>query len=325
MSPPSLLAFRPVSAVHRLPPRSQACPLSLRDLLRAQGGVRRPLPIVGAPRPALARAALLAAQQAGAAIGLGLPGGGTPEPWFDAVTGAADELAPRLPIFLSGEVAVEAGEGGAERAARRAWRLVEAGFTHLAVDVSRVAVAERARAAAQVAGLAVEREIAVELLLPGDGEPAGPEEAAAFQEELEGWGLRPDALGLRMAAPDGADGLRDQARRLAVLSAALGRTALVRHGPVTPVLLQVLRAAGVAAAEDGGRVRAAALATLPEEARRAWEAPAERGAGEPALEPAAAARLEALAFAEALAVIEAMGAGGSAAALAAGITAPGPR
>lgn len=325
MSPPPLLAFRPVSVVHRLAPRSQACPLSLRDLLRAQGGARRPLPIVGAPQPALARAVLLAAQQAAAAVGLRLPAGRAPEPWFDAVTRSADELAPRLPIFLSGDVEVEAGEGGAERAARRAWRLVEAGFTHLAVDVSRVAVAERARAAAQVAGFAVEREIGVELLLPEGGEPPGPEEAGAFQEELEGWGLRPDALGLRLPAPEGADGLREQARRLAGLSAALGRTALVRRGPVTPVLLQVLRAAGVAASDDGGRVQAAGLAALPEAVRRAWEGPEERGAAEPALEPAAAARLEALAFAEALAVFEALGAGGTAPALAAGLAAPGTR
>jgi hypothetical protein len=317
----SPLAFRPVSVVHRLARRSQACPLSLRDLLRSLGQVRRPLPLVAAPLQGVVRAVLLAAKQAGAAVGLMLPSGRAPEPWFAAVAEASDQLAPGLPIFLAGEVAVAGGE--ADEAARRAWRLVEAGLTHLAVDVSALPVAERARAAARVAGYAGEREIAVEVILPARADGTAAEEAAAFLEELEGWGLLPDALGARFPAPDGEEALRGQARSLGALAAALGRTALVRRGPVTPLLLQVLRAAGVAAAEDGGRVLAAGLAALPEPRRVSWDGPQQRGAPAPEPDGPEAERLEALAFAEAASVIEAMGAGGTARAVEVGLAAAG--
>lgn len=51
----SLLALRPVSAVHRLAPRSEACPLAPRDVVRA-------LAVVAARLTAVARGALLAAE-----------------------------------------------------------------------------------------------------------------------------------------------------------------------------------------------------------------------------------------------------------------------
>src|SRR6266545_1897164 len=100
----SLLALRPVAAVHRLPPRSEACPLSLRDLLRS--GAAPLLPLVVSPIAAVARAALLAAKAAGAVVGLAPGPCADPGGWFDAVAIAADELAPGMPFFISGEVAV---------------------------------------------------------------------------------------------------------------------------------------------------------------------------------------------------------------------------
>jgi hypothetical protein len=313
-----LLAFRPVAAVHRLPRHSQACPLSLRDVLRALPE-RRPLPIFRVPLPALARAVLLAARQARSAVGLAPAPGQPPEPWFDAVARAADELAPRLPLFLSGEVAVGRGEGALERARGLAHRLVEAGLTHLAVDVSLVAAADRARAAAEVTASAVEREVAVECRCPqGDGGP-DPEEAAAFLDELHGWGLSPDAIGVRCPAPEGVEETRAQAKRLAAVAAALGRTRLVRRGPATSLLLRICGPAGVTAVDDGGRVMEAGLSALtPREredlARRIEEG---RPTGIP---EAAAARLEGLAFAEAGAVLEALGAQGTGEVVEAGLS-----
>jgi hypothetical protein len=313
-----LLAFRPVAAIHRLPPHSQACPLSLRDVLRALPG-RWPLPIFRAPLPALARAALLAARQARSAVGLAPGPGQHPERWFDAVARAADELAPRLPVFLSGEVAVGRGEGALERARRLSHRLVEAGLTHLAVDVSLVPAADRARAAAEVAAPAVEREVAVECLGPDGGAGPDPEEAAAFRDELQGWGLAPDAIGVRCLAPEGVEETRAQARRLGEAAAALGETRLVRRGPATGLLFRISRAAGLTAVDDGGRMLQAGLSALPPEERADVARRLEEGVL-PGIPDEAAARLEGLAFAEAEAVLEALGSEGTGEAVEAGLS-----
>jgi hypothetical protein len=252
-------------------------------------------------------------------VGLALSPAGRPEPWFDAVTAAADELAPGLPLFLSGEVEVGPGEAEQERAVSRAHGLVDAGLTHLAVDVSRVPLADRARAAVRVAACAVEREIAVECRCPDPGGAPEAEEAVSFLEELQGWGLAPDAIGVRLPAPSGIEETRAQARRLAAVAAALGATPLVRRGPGTPLLYQLSRAAGLAAVEDGGRLLAAGLGALPEGERSDVAARLEGGrAG--ALPEAAAARLEGMAFAEAAAMLEALGAEGTARAVEAGLS-----
>ncbi|HET6923907.1 MAG TPA: hypothetical protein VFI16_12240, partial [Anaeromyxobacteraceae bacterium] len=124
----ALLALRPPTVLARLPPRSAACPVSLRDLVAARVGTAGPFPLVRAPTPGVARAALVAAAELGSAIGLELPPGERPEPWFAAVVRAADEFAPRLPLVLSGTVSLGAGtDEEVERARREAFRLVEAG------------------------------------------------------------------------------------------------------------------------------------------------------------------------------------------------------
>jgi hypothetical protein len=144
----SLLAFRPASAVHRLAPRNEACPLSLREVARGLPEGAPPTLIVAAPHPAIARAALMAAKGARAAVGIALPGGAEPGPWFAAVAQAADDLAPRLPFFACADVAVGGGDDAAIDAAfTAAHRLVEAGVTHLAVDVAAVPLARRAEPA----------------------------------------------------------------------------------------------------------------------------------------------------------------------------------
>src|SRR6185369_13358387 len=76
---PSLLALRPVSTVHRLEARSEACPLSLRHLAGALAAAGVTMPIFAAPFPAVARAALVAAKEARAVVGLSLPARVEPE------------------------------------------------------------------------------------------------------------------------------------------------------------------------------------------------------------------------------------------------------
>ncbi|MBI5066687.1 MAG: hypothetical protein HZB56_00490 [Deltaproteobacteria bacterium] len=304
-----LLAFRPASVVQRLRPRSEACVLSLRDLLPPLRAAGRPVPLLSAPLPALMRAALLACKEARSALGLGLPAGLAPEPWFAAAAAAAEELAPRLPVFLSASIAV--APGGVEAAVAHAYRLVEAGLTHLAVAVDRIPVAERARAAAQVAAQAAERELAVECLVPGGGEGLDADVATAFLEELQGWGLEPDLLGVRCEAPAGVEEARAQARALAAVARALGPTPLLRRGPAGRLLLPVLRPAGVAVVEDGEAVLQAGLPALPPAER---EAALQRGAPGERLRapPAGGEGGEGLFYGEAAALVEALGASGTA-------------
>jgi hypothetical protein len=195
---------------------------------------------------------------------------------------------------------------------------VEAGLTHLALDVSAVAGADRARAAARVAAFAVEREVALECLLPGPEAAPDPEEAAAFLEELGSWGLSPDALGARCPAPAGPGEARAQARALAAAAAALGATPLVRRGPASGAVYAACRGARLAAVDDGGGLLRAGLRALPEARRGEVARRLEEGAA-PSLPEADAARLEGMAFAAAEAAIEALGSGGTAAAAASGL------
>jgi hypothetical protein len=311
-----ILAFRPASVVNRLDPRSGACPLSTRELLAPAVERGLLLPLVRAPVALVARAALLAAKELHAALGLALPAGVAAEPWFEAVTREADEVAAGVPLFLAGEVVLE-GEGvtQVERAVETAWRLVAAGMTHLAVDASAVAPGERARIVAEVAAAAVERGLCLELVVPlADGARAGSR-AAAVLEALARRGAAPDLASLRCRAPADADEARLQAAALARLSQALGGVPVMRRGPVTPALLDVLRGSPVKACDDGGAVAAGALAALsagpaPSSGARAGASALERAVA--ALPREGAERLEARAYFDALELLERLGATGGA-------------
>lgn len=318
--PSPILAFRPATVTARLPARNEACPLSLRDVLRPLTAGRLVLPVIRAPIAGVARGALLAAREAGSALALALPAGAPPEGWFDAVAAAADAVAAGLPVVLCGEVRVDGdGERAAERAFHEAWRLVEAGLTHLAVDVTAVAPAARARAFEAVARAAVERGLGVECVLPRDGERAAPALAASLFDALAQRGVTPDLAGIRLPAPaDAADG-RAQARDVAELCRALGGVPVLRRGPVNAAALAALAGGPVKACEDGGAAAAGAMAVIPwellerPEPDAARSSPLERAAA--ALEPETADRLEARAYVEVLDFLAALGAHGTAAAV----------
>jgi hypothetical protein len=306
------LAFRPASVVERLPPRSGACPLSARDLLAATTAAGLILPLVRAPISGVARGALVAAKELRAILGLALPHGVPSRPWFEAVTRAADEMAAGLPIFLSADVVVE-GEGGTqvERAVSDAWRLVDDGLTHLAIDVAAVAPSERGRVAGQVAQAAFERGLSVEVVVPlGEGAQVGSRAADLF-EEISRQGVAPDLAGVRCPAPADGDEARTQAAALARISQALGGVPVMRRGPITPRLLELLRASPVKACEDGGAAAAGAMRLVPAElvdgaAGDQRQSPHERAAAE--LSGEAADRLEARAYVEVVELLERLGA-----------------
>ncbi|ACL65541.1 conserved hypothetical protein [Anaeromyxobacter dehalogenans 2CP-1] len=258
-----ILAFRPPGVLGRLPPRSGACPLSLRELMGPAVELGTALPLVAAPSAAVARAALVAAKELGSALGLALPAGTAPEPWFATVTAAADEVAAGLPIFLSAEVRVE-GEAAmqVDRACEEAWRLVDAGLTHLAIDAAEVAAEERARVLAEVAAGALERGVCVDCVVPIDpGAPAARHAAVLF-EALAACGAPPDVASVRCPAPSGPEDARAQVGALARLSAALAGVPVVRRGPVSRPLLGLLAGSPVKACEDGGAAAARARAPL---------------------------------------------------------------
>jgi len=311
-----ILAFRPASVVGRLPSRSDACPLSLGELLEAAAGYQ--LPSIEASSPDVVRAALVAAKVLHSTIGLTLPGGVAPEPWFERVTRTADEIAAALPLFLSAEVALE-GEGAPalDRAGQEVWRLVEAGLTHLAFDAARVAPPDRARVLCEVAGPVRERGLCLDVLLPLSGEGAGLRRALSLLEELSRRGLPPDVVSVRLPAPEEGEATRAQVAALERLREALRGLPLLRKGPVTPALLSGLRLSGVRGCEDGGAAARASGAPPPAggedlaERRSRWRA---RAAAVLGVEEAD--RLEARAFVEAGEFVEALGAEGSAVAAA---------
>jgi hypothetical protein len=310
-----ILAFRPASVVARLPARSGACPLSTRELLRPAAEAGLVLPLVRAPIAAVARGALVAAKELQAVIGLALPHGTPARPWFDAVVAAADEVAAGLPIILSADVVV-AGEGATqvERATRAAWDLVEAGMTHLAVDLAAVAVPERGRIAMEIAQPGFERGIGVEIVVPLEGR-AGTRAAALF-EEIARHGPAPDLAGVRCPAPRDDEEARLQAAALARISQALAGIPVMRRGPVAPRLLELLRASPVKACEDGGAAAAQAMELVPGglveegDAPEQRESPLERAAAQ--LSQEATDRLEARAYVQAVDFVERLGGRGGA-------------
>ena len=315
-----ILAFRPASVVERLAPRSHACPLSTRELLGPAAELGIVLPVVRAPLGAVARGALVAAKELQSVLGLAMPPGTSPEPWFDAVASAADEIAAGWPIFLTAEVIVgDESASAVERAFHEAWRLVGAGFTHLAVDVGAVAPEERGRVVGEVAEAGVEHGICVDVVVPlSEGAQVGSRAAAVF-EELARRGAPADVASVRCHAPEDAAEARLQAAALARICQALAGVPVMRRGPVTPALLELLRGSPVRACEDGGEASARAVDVIPpasptpgggEEARGSALERAVSGLSDEGVE-----RIEARAYADTLDFMERLGAGGSAPAL----------
>jgi hypothetical protein len=312
----SLLAFRPSRVAERLGPRSHACPIAAGELIAPALRAGLILPVVRAPIAAVARAALVAAGALDAAIGLVLPAGVPVEPWFGAVARAADELGAWVPVVLAGEV--RAGEGkAAARAFDDAWRLVDAGATHLSVDVTALDPAGRADAAARIAAAAIERGLGWDVVVELADAKGG--RAAALVRDLSRRGAPPDLLGVSCPAADGEGDARAQAAVLAAMSATAGGVPVARRGPASPALLRLLRGSPVVLCDDGGAAAAAALgrAAGPEGAPATDPRALERVTA--ALTARERDRVEALAYVEASVLVERLGAAGGAGALAAAL------
>jgi len=304
-----VLAFRPASVVSRLPARSDACPLSLRDLLSASDA-RLP--------------ALVAAKVLHSALGLMLPRGVAPGPWFQAVVRTADEIAAGLPLALGAEVVLaDRGAMAVERATAEVWRLVEVGLTYAIVDPGDGPPEECGRVLAELAAPLLERGLGFACALRLRGEPGAGRRALAMLDDLRRRGAAPDAVSLALPAPPDAEGARAQLGGLDRLAAALGGVPLLRQGPISPALLAAVASSRVRGCEDGGAAARASEARAAEGGEEAPEAGARRARwqeqAERLLGVDEADRLEARAFVVAAELVEALGAGGSAVAVAGGL------
>lgn len=311
-----ILAYRPPSVLGRLPPHSDACPLSLRDILGAAGSIK--LPIVEAGTPDVVRAVLVAAKVFHSTVGLAIPRGVEPVRWFRAVAAIADEIAAALPIFLSAEVTLE-GENSVdvERSLHELWRLLEAGLTHLTIDASAAPPEERGRILAEVAAPLHERGLAFDCAI-ALGEQGAGRRAVVLVDELARLGVPPDAASVRCPAPADAEAARAQVGALDRLSEVLQGVPVLRRGPVSPALFEAVRGSRLRACADGGWVAGSSVASAAEpegtdaaDRRARWQDRAAELLGE-----AEAERLEAHTFLSAAAFIEGLGAEQSAPAIA---------
>ena len=224
---------------------------------------------------------------------------------------AADEVAAGLPIFLAGELRV-AGRRDAEveAAFSEAWKLADAGLTHLTVDLAAVPAEARAEVLARVAAPALEAGLGLDCVVARGGEL----EAGRLFGDLARNETRPDVASLPFEAPATEEAVHDQVRELLALCAALAGTPVLRRGPVTPDLLRSLAGSPVAGCDDGGAAAELALLALDlvagPGAERSREAPLAQA--EAALGGGALARLEARAYGEVLDFLERLGTTGSA-------------
>ena len=159
-------------------------------------------------------------------------------------------------------------------------------------------------------------------MLPTAGGAIDPEVATAFVEEFEGWGVRADVVSARLPAADGEVEAQAQVAALEALGVALGDRPVVRRGALSSALVASFAGSALRVCEDGGMALAASLRGLPAELRAPGAGAARRG--EITLSGDLSDRLEAFAYAEVASLIERLRGGGSAAEVAATLSAGGP-
>ncbi|WP_369865305.1 hypothetical protein [Archangium sp. Cb G35] len=322
-----VLTLRPTSVVARLGTRSRLPALNPRDLLAALEGVPAALPCAPVPVRPMLPGLLAAARSEDAVLGLMCPhplaDRGAAERFMASVQEVAEADGHTRPVFLqAGPVRVPRAEpetlGQLEEGL---FRLVDAGFSLVSLDVTRLDAGAAADAVRRLAGPVVERELALEVSLPAGAEGSELDDARDLLEGLRRRGLA--VLFLRVSAA--LLGEEDQdvqfLRSLVELAGQYGVGVTVGEaGRRSARVLPTYVAAGVKKVECTAPFERLALASFPEQVRTSLEQKAEKaglGAGEllgvmgaqlPALEGTEATRLEALTFTEACEVLAALGA-----------------
>ncbi len=316
-----VLALRPTNAVARLGAASRLPLLDPRDLLRALAdgpGALASIPVVSrAALPGLLRAARTEDAVLGLVCQHPLADRSTPERFIEALRWATAVAAHERPVYLeAGPLRVSREEEASLRDGL--FRIVDAGFTLVSLDVTRLGVEDAVPAVAAIVGPVLERELSLEVSLPALEGLLAHEAARALLEGLAHAGVPVRFL---RAAGQGDEPDAEALRELVDAAAASGASLSLEeaHAPSFRTLPAYV-AAGVrklCAPAPFGRV---ALNAHPEEERLAI---AERSlaagvpAGEllalleerrPALSAAARERVEALSFAEAVELFTRVGA-----------------
>jgi hypothetical protein len=322
-----VLTLRPGNVVARVGPGSRVPLLDPRELLRALGGHPLALPCFPVLTKAALPALLRAARAEDAALGVACPhplaDRGAPERFVQAVHAAAHEAGHTRPVFLqAGPVRVASTEADVLDALQDGlFRLVDAGFTLVSLDLSRLSSYDAVEAVNALAGPLQERELSLEVSPPQL--PAGGlvDACETLLEGLSQWKVPPRLLRVPAAALGELEPDVELLGRVVRVAGAKGVAVSVEDVTQRPARgLSSYVAAGARKVDWSGPFGPLALKAVAPEVRERLVARSQAAgmpAGEllsvleeglPPLEAGALDTLEALSFAEATEAFAALGA-----------------
>ncbi|RKG49251.1 hypothetical protein D7X30_39475 [Corallococcus sp. AB011P] len=337
-----VLSLRPGNVVARVGPGSRVPLLDPRELLGALESTPMALPCL----PVLSKGALPgllgAARAEDSVLGLSCPhplaDRGAPERFVRAVHAAAQEAEHTRPLFLqAGPLRVSSTDADVLDALQDGiFRVVDAGFALVSLDLSRLTSYEAVEAVNALVGPLKERELSLEVSPPQVSSGGLVDACATLLEGLAQWQV--PLRFLRVSDAQLGEGELDVEllRRVVETAAGKGVAVAVADASTGPARgLSSYVAAGVRKVDRGGPFGPLALRAWPPEVREPVVARAQAAgmpAGEllsvmeeglPALSPTARETLEALSFAEATEALGALGAHRSASVAMAFLAKPG--
>jgi hypothetical protein len=322
-----VLSLRPGNTVARVGAGSRIPLLNPRELLRALDRVPVALPCIPVQAKGALPGLLRAARAEDSVLGLACPhplaDRGAAERFVAAVHEAAVQAEHARPLFLqAGPVRVARVDGDALGPLQEGlFRVVDAGFTLVSLDVSRLDSYAAVEALNVLAGPVSERELSLELTAPAS---SGGDPLDAYRTLLEGlrqWKVPVRFVRMTEGALGAGEPDVDLVRRLVDLTADYDAVVTVGEvGAGVPRALPTYVAAGVRKVDCVGAFERLALGAWPPDVRASVEeksVAAGLSPGEllsvleeqlPPLTQGARDTLEALSFAEAAEVVSALGA-----------------
>jgi len=326
-----VLSLRPGNTVARVGPGSRVPLLNPRELLRALERAPVALPCLPVQSKAALPGLLRAARAEDAVLGLAcahpMAVRGAAERFVEAVHAAASEAEHTRPLFLqAGPVRVaRADEESLAPLRDGLFRMVDAGFALVSLDLSRLDSYAAVEAVNALAGPVTERELSLELSPPAPARGGPLDVCRTLLEGLRQWKV--PVRFLRVAERELGEGEPDVGMLRSLVDLGSEFEVSVAVGDVRqgfPRMLPTYVAAGARKVDCVGPFERLALGARPADTRADVERKAQASglaAGEllsvledglPALEADARERLEALSFAEATDALAGLGAVGRA-------------
>ncbi|MBX5484050.1 MAG: hypothetical protein IRZ16_19675 [Myxococcaceae bacterium] len=169
-----VLKLRPTNVVMRLGVQSRLPVLNPRDLIASFEGRSALLLCVPAFSGAAIPGILRASRDEDAVVGIACPhplgARDTPARFVEALRDAAEEVRHRKPLFLQAGPfrLVSSDPRTREQLTSAVYKYVDAGFTLVSLDASRLPVDEAVAAYRELAPAAIERELSIEITAPLD-------------------------------------------------------------------------------------------------------------------------------------------------------------